>query len=294
MKTEAAKPAAHAEMKSDRARTDVANGPCQECIKAVQRAMDAEESAARGEVPQQRKRSKIPPYHYLEPSVEVYRQLEADALKMQNELAGAHYLSEEYKQRFGDFIRLFQRLTKIADTEIKGLQIGAMDRKLLGDIDLILDRVDVPLPAVVSFEATPKTMKTTTAEVKLGFNAQKPIASKNGKPPATFKAKAAVTSSATENETNSELPAGFNLAVGRPGLLYVIYQNPRSMEWTLGRGAVYTYYEMTAPMLTNSMWQHRVESGFAKPLNWTGRYEIVQQAESRTTRTAANSSSGSH
>lgn len=184
------------------------------------------------------RRKKIQPYHWLDPSIEVYQRLEQDAHKIQTDLQATGYLPEKYKARFGDFGRLFQRLQKIAEFELRGQPITAVDKKLLAQIDLILDKVDVPLPSVVTYDPG----KRGGREAKEG----------------EFK--------------------GLNMAVGRPGLLYVIYQNPGTMEWTLGRGAVYTYYEMPAPLLTDSMWKHKIEAGFAKPPIWAAKFEIVQQA----------------
>lgn len=187
------------------------------------------------------RRSKIPPYHYLEPALDTYRQLDADAQKLQADLIAAHYLPDEYKPRFGDFIRLFQRLEKISETEMRNFQVSVVDRRLLANIDQVLDKVDVPLPAVVSFQSVPKLTKGTQ-----------------------------------DSKEEPATPGGINLAVGRPGLIYVVYQNPASSEWTLGRGAVYTYYEMPAPVLTTSMWQHRIEAGFAHPPLWAAKYQVVQ------------------
>jgi hypothetical protein len=205
--------------------------------------------------PMVRRISKTVPYHYLEPSVELYKTLEQDANRIMNDLTVSRYLPDKYKTRFTDFTRLFQRLQKIAELEIRGAQLPIVDKKLLGGIDKILDRVDTPLPAVLPFEAPQR------------------VASSKGKP---------------EDRMQGGLSVGMNMAVGRPGQLYVIYQNPHSMEWTLGRGAVYTYYELPAPLLTTSMWEHRIEAGFAQPVSWTSKFQVVQkEIEHRPAATAA-------
>jgi hypothetical protein len=191
-----------------------------------------------------RRISKVPPYHFLDPSLEIYRQLEADALRLQSELDSGNYFPAKYKTRLEDFVRLFQRLQKIADAELRGRQITVIDRRLLANIDTILDKVDTPLPAVLGFEAQPR-----------------------GK---------------SKQPGDAAIDRGFNMAIGRPGMLYIIYQNPRTMEWTLGRGAVYTYYEMAAPLLTASMWQHKLDAGFAHPPQWAQKWEIVQKPKNAT------------
>lgn len=196
-----------------------------------------------------RRISRTVPYHYLEPSVELYRTLEQDAAKIQNDLMVSKYLPDKYRARFSDFTRLFQRLQKISEIEIRGGQLPVVDKKLLGNIDQILDRVDTPLPVVLPIDAP---QKAASNNLKL----------------------------------EERMSMGMNMAVGRPGQLYVIYQNPHSMEWTLGRGAVYTYYEMPAPLLTQSMWQHKVESGFVQPMAWTSKFQIVQREERRPTTAA--------
>lgn len=180
-----------------------------------------------------RRVSKVAPFHYLEPNLETYRCLAIDANKLQSELDVLKYFPNKYRGKLADFTRLFQRLQKICTTELQGGVVSIVDRRLLGDIDLILDRVDVPLPAVLSFDA-----------------------GKSG---------------------DDVMNRGFNMAVGHPGMLYIIYQNPHSLEWTLGRGAVYTYYEMPAPLLSEPMWEHKVEAGFAVPPSWSSRFELVQK-----------------
>lgn len=173
------------------------------------------------------------PYHYLEPNVELFKHLQADAIKLKASLTAANCFPEQYAGELGDFIRLFARLEKIAETEVTGEKISVVDRRLLANIGDILDKVDVPLPAVLAVNAG-------------------------------------------DNVPGKSFAAGFNMAIGRPGMLYIIYQNPHTMEWTLGRGAVYTYYEMPAPLLTDAMWEHKLEGGFATPPAWSKKFELVQ------------------
>jgi hypothetical protein len=176
---------------------------------------------------------KVPPFHFLEPNVEVYKRLQFDAKRLKTDLEAIGYFPRQYGGLLDDFIRLFGRLEKIAEVETKGEAISVTDRRLLANIDQILDKVDVPLPSVL------------------------PV-------------------SAGQTVANTSVTAGFNMAVGRPGMLCIIYQNPHTMEWTLGRGAVYTYYEMPTPLLTSSSWQHKLDAGFAIPPSWCKRFEIVQ------------------
>lgn len=201
-------------------------------------------TAAAGAPPTVRRISKGVPYHYLEPSLDLYRALEADANKLMGDLVASKYLPEKYKSQLADWGRLFQRLERIAESELRQSPLPAMDKKLLANFDQILDRVDTPLPAVLPVEAAHKT---------------------------------AAGKAASQTTDEQHLAVGMNFAVGRPGQLYVIYQNPHNMEWTLGRGAVYTYYELPAPLLTDTMWQHRIESGFAQPVAWSQKFQVVQR-----------------
>jgi hypothetical protein len=204
------------------------------------------------------RRSRMQPFHYLDPSIELYREMDADAQKLQTELAAAHYpMTAAAAGRLNDFVRLLQRLEKISILELRGQPVSAVDRKLLGEIDEILENVDTPLPTTIAFESPAHVLNAGTPD-------------------------------------QVTLPGGFNMANGRPGLLYIIYQNPQTMQWTLGRGAVYTYYETPAPLMTNSMWEHKVEAGFAKPPAWTAKYEIVQQSTERKNATAAVGATATH
>jgi Protein of unknown function (DUF3160) len=189
-----------------------------------------------------RRVSNRPPYHYLEPNVDVFRQLDNDASRLETELTAVNYFPEKYKAKLAEFRRLFQRLLKIAETERKCEAISVVDRRLLADIDLVLDKVDVPLPAVLSFDGGKMDIPGT------------------------------------------DITRGFNMAVGRPGLLYVILQDLKTAEWSVCRGPVYTYYETPAPLMSQTMWQHKIEAGFATPPSWTSRFEFVQHPVAEKTK----------
>ncbi len=242
----------------------------------------------------QLRRSKIPPFHYLEPNPELFRKLTSDAQKLMSDLCATGYFQESYRSRFLDFIRLFQRLEKIADTEIRGQPLNGLDKKLLGNIDLVLDKVDVPLAATIAFDAAPAGSDSGTrssgagAEGKEASNSAKNAPSlqeaRSGGRQDVLKAgkdeqkTTWLSSGHTASRGSDSQFGGFNLALGNPGMLFIIFQNPRTLEWTLGRGALYTYYEMPAPLLSDVMWQHKLEAGFFKPPTWSQKFDIVQTA----------------
>jgi hypothetical protein len=227
-----------------------------------------------------RRLSRIAPYHYLDPVPDVYKRLNADAKKLIADLTEVGYFKESYRQRFDDFMRLFQRLEKIADAELRNQPLQLVDKKLLANIDIILDKVDQPLAQVLTVCAPSKP--AAPAKV-IKANLQKPaVPAKSAVASKAVPGKNAPTKIAAKPQTEpvdevKEPPKGFNLATGRPGMLYVIIQNPATREWTLARGALYSYYEMPAPMLTASMWKHKIDSGFYHPPGWTEKFDVMQQ-----------------
>lgn len=170
------------------------------------------------------------PYHFLEPAKDLYQRMELDAQKMQSDLEAVHYFPSCYQAGFAEFINLLQRLQHIADFEIRGQRLSSADSSLLANFAEALDKVDVPLPAVLSFGGL------------------------------------------EGNERHA-----LNLAVGHPGLLFVIYRNPYTHQLTLGRGPVYTYAEMPAPLVTNVVWQRNLQTGYSYPPAWAGGFEMVQK-----------------
>lgn len=179
--------------------------------------------------------------HYVDPCPEVFQKLAADALSLEKEASALGFSIGPYKARLDDFVRLFQRLERIATDELMGKSLAPADLILLSGIDSILEKVDVPLPAVVSFE-----------------------------PPASADSATAMT-------------GGFNLALGRPGLLYVILQNKATTEWTLARGAVYTFYEIPGAPVTAEGLLAKIDSAKIKPPYWSEKFDLIQTDVKRST-----------
>ncbi len=93
-------------------------------------------------------------FHYLEPCPEVYRKIKEDANRLSEELYLLGHLSPNLRERFADFSRFAKRLEQIAETELRAEPLPAADMKLLGSIDLILEKVVVPLPGTLSITAS--------------------------------------------------------------------------------------------------------------------------------------------
>ncbi len=174
-------------------------------------------------------------FHYLQPSPQLFESIAADARHTTENLTALGYLSPRHKERFADFIRLCERLQKIADLELKGQTLPLADVKLLQNIDIILDNVEVPTVGLFSLQ--------------------------------------------TENQDPTvvgAVPAGVNFGLGRPGQLFIILQDGTS--WTLGRGAMYTYFELAGQAVTPEHWLRKVDNDMLRPTFWAEKFDTVQEA----------------
>lgn len=173
--------------------------------------------------------------HFLDPCPDVYNRLLADTQRIDKDLTALGFpLDPNLKRGLDDYTRLFTRLFKIAKDECEGRTPIAEDLNLLGNIDLILDKIDVPLPAVM------------------------PVY-----PPAKFDASAADDK-------------GFTMSLGRPGILYIILMNKNTKEWTLARGAVYTYYESYGTSMSEEELLSKIDAGTIPVPYWTERFDLLQ------------------
>jgi hypothetical protein len=178
--------------------------------------------------------------HFLDPYPDFYNRVLIDIQRLDQELTALGFaLDPGLKRGLDDYARLFQRLFKIAKDEVDGKQLGIDDLSLLANIDIILDKIDLPLPAVVNVEP------------QVNFN----------------------TSGA---ESSREAGSGFTMALGRPGLLHVILMNKATHEWTLARGAVYTYYEQYGTALGEEALLNKIDRGGIQPPYWAEQFDFVQ------------------
>ena len=174
--------------------------------------------------------------HFLDPCPDVYNRLLADTQRVDKDLTALGFpLDPNLKRGLDDYTRLFQRLAKIAKDECEGRTPVAEDLNLLGNIDFILDKIDVPLPAVLPVYPSAKFDASASADDK-----------------------------------------GFTMSLGRPGLLYIILMNKNTKEWTLARGAVYTYYESFGTSLTEEELVSKIDSGTMPVPYWTERFDLLQ------------------
>ncbi|MGH9547798.1 MAG: DUF3160 domain-containing protein [Terriglobales bacterium] len=84
------------------------------------------------------------PFQYLDPCPDLYRMIASDAQKFSEQLALAHCLTQEERDKFQQFGKLALRLAGIADRELAYQPISLSDMNLLGTIDLILEKISTP------------------------------------------------------------------------------------------------------------------------------------------------------
>lgn len=203
--------------------------------------------------------------HFLDPYPDFYQKLEQDAQRIDKDLTALGFpLEPALKRGLDDYVRLFQRFAKIAKDEIECKPVAPADLSLLANIDMILDKIDLPLPAIVPVHPQPVFPST-------GRKAQ------TTEKPGVLTLSSGTSDQSTEKEAeNSDPAAGFTMAIGRPGLMYIILQNKATHDWTLARGAVYTYYEQYGTTLTEEALLHKIDKGLIQPPYWTERFDFVQ------------------
>jgi hypothetical protein len=112
-------------------------------------------------------------FHYLEPCADLYRKIKEDANRLSEDLYLLGHLSAKLRERFLDFSRFAQRLEQIAETEVRGEPLPPADMKLLGNIDLILEKVVVPLSGTLSITAS-NTDGSSTLPTGMSFGLGRP------------------------------------------------------------------------------------------------------------------------
>ncbi|HEY9787046.1 MAG TPA: DUF3160 domain-containing protein, partial [Candidatus Obscuribacterales bacterium] len=189
-------------------------------------------------------------YHYLEPCVEIYKNIESDAQMLMGRLSASGYLSEEHKTRLNDFIRLTQRLRVISERELESAPLSQVDFGLLAGIDLVLERVVAPLASSLNISGGPSARENAAA----ARESSAPLA-----PPSS----------------SSAARRGVNLILGRPGQVLMIFQTNQGA--ILGRGAVYTYYEQSGGPIKTEHLARKLNFGMLRPPAWTSDFDLVQE-----------------
>lgn len=172
--------------------------------------------------------------HYVEPAPEVFRNMRNELARLTTKLNGLGYTAQQYQARRTELESVLTRLETIAAREVSGLNPLAQDGKFLSEIDLVLDKFSPPTAAALFLD--------------------------NG-----------VTN---ENEPKGTTNSGASLVLGRPAMLFIIFQSGRSL--TVARGAMYSYHELPGGPISTEHLERKMEFGFLTPPPWAEAFEVIQ------------------
>jgi hypothetical protein len=206
--------------------------------------------------PQQRAAQKPRParFHYLEPRLEVYRNLQVDCQNLIKQLTELGYMPERYLPRSQDFMRLFKRLTIISELEIKNEPIAVADFNLLANIDRVLAPVDCPVASYIYLDQLAESPAAKSSSIVLDDKAD--------------------SSSLKGKEISTTPRTGATMGVGRAGKLYIVCNTSQGAMLT--RGGCYTYYEISGGPQRDEHWERKLTYNLLIPPYWTRKYNIVQ------------------
>lgn len=172
--------------------------------------------------------------HYVEPVPEVFRNMRTELQRLNTQMTGLGYAPQKYQQRIHELTQLLERLETIATREVSGLAPAPPDAAFLGQIDLVLDKFSPPTAGSLFLD----------------------------------------TGSINENEPRGSTNTGVTLALAHPAMLFIIFQNGRSL--TVARGALYSYHELQGGPIKPEHLERKMEFGFLTPPPWTDQFEVIQ------------------
>ncbi|CAN5397791.1 hypothetical protein BH10CYA1_BH10CYA1_00090 [soil metagenome] len=172
--------------------------------------------------------------HYVEPVPEVFRNMRTEIQRLENQMTGLGYAPKKYDLRIQELVKLLQRLETIAAHEINGANPVGADATFLGQIDTVLDNFSPPTAGTLFLD----------------------------------------TGITNENEPKGSIDSGASMALGRPAMLYIIFQTGRSL--TVARGAMYSYHELHGGPINPEHLERKMEFGFLSPPSWTEQFEVIQ------------------
>ncbi len=82
------------------------------------------------------------------------------------------------------------------------------------------------------------------------------------------------------DDSEPSMGTGATLGLGRPGEVFAIFFNGK--RFSLGRGAVYTYYEMPGA-ITQQHWDRKLEYALLKSPPWLSSFQVIQEDALGTT-----------
>ncbi|MBS1955340.1 MAG: DUF3160 domain-containing protein [Cyanobacteria bacterium SZAS-4] len=172
--------------------------------------------------------------HYVEPAPEVFRNMRIEIQRLENQMTGLGYPPKKYDARIQELVKLLQRLETIATREINGGSPLPADAAFLGQIDTVLDNFSPPTAGTLFLDT--------------GFT--------------------------NENEPKGSTDSGASMALGRPAMLFIIFQTGRTL--TVARGAMYSYHELHGGPIKPEHLERKMEFGFLSPPSWTEQFEVIQ------------------
>lgn len=195
-------------------------------------------------------------FHYLEPRLEVYRDMQIDCQNLIRRLTELGYMPARYLPRSEDFMRLFKRLAIISEQEIKNEPISLADFNLLANIDRVLAPVDCPVSTYIYLDQVPPSDEDGTPK--------NPIVKPDDKStPDKLKSKEISTAPRT----------GATMGIGRPGKLFIVCSTSQGSMLT--RGGCYTYYEIQGGPQRDEHWERKLTYNLLLPPDWTRKFTIV-------------------
>jgi hypothetical protein len=185
-----------------------------------------------------------PPHSWVEPVPEAYARLLSLALMTRTGLADRNMLSQQTASNLDNLISELQFLQKMAESELNATPISNDDYWHMLYYGGVLEQF------VLASADTTDPMDRDLSDQKAAL----------------------IADVATGLSTGGGI-AALEEAVGQPTIIYVILPEE---PWSIGMGAVFTYYEFPVPVadrMTDEQWQQMVEDGSNPPQpDWTDQF----------------------
>ncbi|MBX3149013.1 DUF3160 domain-containing protein [Candidatus Obscuribacterales bacterium] len=208
-------------------------------------------------------------FHYLEPRVDLYKDLQVDCTNLIKQLTELGYMPVRYKPRSEDFMRLLRRLTIISEAEVKNEPITMPDFNLLANIDRVLAPVDCPLSSYIFLDSLPDTAGSKSA--------------------ASASEKTSETTTINGKEISTAPRTGATMGVGRAGRLYIVCSTSQGSMLT--RGGTYTYYEIQGGPQRDEHWERKLTYNLLQSPSWTRKYNFaIEESHSRNVKVTGEQS----
>jgi hypothetical protein len=185
-----------------------------------------------------------PPHSWVEPVPEAYARLLSLAMMTRSGLASRNMLSDQTASNLDNLISELQFLQKMAESELNGTPISNDDYWHMLYYGGVLEQF-----VLASADTTDPSERDLSDQ------------------------KAALIADVASGLTPDGNLAALEEAIGQPTIIYVVLPEK---PWSIGMGAVYTYYEFPVSVsdrMTDEQWQQMVENGTNPSLpDWTNQF----------------------